>query len=103
MKFLKKCKNIPKGWKITLYIVLGLLAFAAVAVVLGLVIMWLWNAIVAPKLNAGTINYWEAVGLFVLCKILFGGFRFKNNDEKCECEGKCECEEKCDNVEIEGI
>ena len=36
---------------------------------------WLWNAILPAAANFNPISYWQAVGLFVLCKVLFGGFR----------------------------
>lgn len=42
---------------------------------LGAIVQWLWNAILPAAANFNTISYWQAVGLFVLCKILFGGFR----------------------------
>ena len=53
----------------------GLLMLVAVAVLGGLV-MLLWNAIV-PELFAGAraIDYLRALGLLLLCRILFGGFR----------------------------
>ena len=53
----------------------GLLVIAALAVLGGLV-MLLWNAIV-PELFSGAraIDYLQALGLLVLCRILFGGFR----------------------------
>ena len=41
----------------------------------GLAVMLLWNAIVSPVLHVEEINYWQAVGLLVLCRILTGGFR----------------------------
>jgi Ca2+/H+ antiporter, TMEM165/GDT1 family len=44
--------------------------------VLGLIIMLLWNAILPELLEVKEITYWQALGLFVLCKLLFGGFRF---------------------------
>jgi hypothetical protein len=46
------------------------------AAVLGGMVMWLWNCIM-PGLFAGasTIDYWHALGLLLLCRILFGGFR----------------------------
>ena len=52
-----------------------LFVVAAVAV-LGGVVMVLWNLIV-PELFFGgrTIDYWHALGLLVLSRILFGGFR----------------------------
>ncbi|MEP6466120.1 MAG: hypothetical protein ABJB05_07425 [Parafilimonas sp.] len=42
---------------------------------LSLVVMLLWNTILQPVLNVHSITYWQAVGIFVLCKILFGNFR----------------------------
>jgi len=51
------------------------MVLAAVAV-LGLAVMVLWNLVV-PALFAGghAIDYFHALGLLVLCRILFGGFR----------------------------
>ncbi|HEV2720881.1 MAG TPA: hypothetical protein VG323_12745 [Thermoanaerobaculia bacterium] len=34
-----------------------------------------WNTVLAPSTGWHTITYWQALGLFVLAKILFGGFR----------------------------
>ena len=42
----------------------------------GLVVMLLWNAILPAVLSvAGPLTYLQAIGLLILCKILFGGFR----------------------------
>lgn len=57
------------GW-----IILGLMAFAAFALIIGCGIMWLWNWLMPSLFGLSTINYWQAVGMFVLAKILFGGF-----------------------------
>jgi hypothetical protein len=53
----------------------GLMLLAGAAV-LGALVMWLWNWIM-PSLLTGamTIDYWRALGLLLLCRILFGGFR----------------------------
>ena len=49
--------------------------FAAVAVlVLGAAVMWLWNAILPALLGVAFISYWQAVGLLILCRLLFGNF-----------------------------
>ena len=56
---------------------LGKLAVVLVIVAaLGGAVMVLWNAVL-PALFDGsrTIDYWHALGLLVLCRILFGGFR----------------------------
>jgi|SRR5580693_8992071 protein-S-isoprenylcysteine O-methyltransferase Ste14 len=56
---------------------IGVAALVLVAAAaLGAVVMLLWNA-VAPVLfsTAHPIDYPHALGLLVLCRILFGGFR----------------------------
>lgn len=51
------------------------LLFIGAGLLLGAVVMWLWNAILPPVLAVGALSYWQAVGLLILCRILFGGFR----------------------------
>jgi len=46
---------------------------------LGFVVMLLWNFIFPHALHAERINYWQAVGLLVLCRILFFRFRTRRN------------------------
>jgi Ca2+/H+ antiporter, TMEM165/GDT1 family len=36
--------------------------------------MLLWNALLPAILGVGTITFWQALGILVLSKILFGGF-----------------------------
>jgi Protein of unknown function (DUF3106) len=50
------------------------LAPAFVAAV-SLVVMLLWNALVPSLFSGPVLGFWQAVGLLVLCRILFGGFR----------------------------
>jgi hypothetical protein len=38
------------------------------------IVMSLWNAILPEVLHAGVINFWQAMGILVLSKILFSGF-----------------------------
>jgi hypothetical protein len=52
--------------------VVFLLAFVAV---LSLVVMSLWNALIPSLFHGPTLQYWQAVGLLVLSRILFGGFK----------------------------
>jgi predicted Co/Zn/Cd cation transporter (cation efflux family) len=52
------------------------LLMVAGAAIMGLMVMALWNAVI-PGLFVGgrPIDYLHALGLLVLCRILFGGFR----------------------------
>jgi hypothetical protein len=39
---------------------------------ISLVVMQLWNNFLPETLHVGTITFWQAAGIFILCKILFG-------------------------------
>ncbi|WP_111308445.1 hypothetical protein [Confluentibacter sediminis] len=41
---------------------------------LSFIVMWLWNAILPEVIFVNSITYWQAMGILVLSKILFGGF-----------------------------
>jgi Ca2+/H+ antiporter, TMEM165/GDT1 family len=60
-----------KAVKIMGMVVLGLLFIP----VIGLVVMGLWNAVLPAVLGVKTIGFWQALGIFALSKILFGGFK----------------------------
>lgn len=40
----------------------------------GYITMRLWNWLMPEIFGLGAINYWQALGLLILAKILFGGF-----------------------------
>lgn len=48
------------------------IAAAAFVALTGFVVMSLWNYLIPAIFHLGTITFWQAVGIFVLCKILFG-------------------------------
>lgn len=50
-----------------------LLLAAGLFVLLGLLVMTLWNALLPELTGIKTIGFWQALGLLVLCRILFGG------------------------------
>jgi Ca2+/H+ antiporter, TMEM165/GDT1 family len=55
--------------------VVMIILFAAVALTaFGGIVMWLWNAILPSVLGVSTITFWQALGILLLSKILFGGF-----------------------------
>ncbi len=55
---------------------LFLLFFIAGLFTVTAVIMVLWNAILPSLIGFSEITYWQAMGLFILSRILFGSFRF---------------------------
>lgn len=58
-----------------LRIILIPIGIAALGFLLGFVVMSLWNWLTPELFGWHTITFWQAVGLFVLAKILFGGFK----------------------------
>ena len=61
-----------KGFRIAFMILIGL----SIVALLALAVMALWNWLI-PAIFAGgpVITYWQALGLMVLAKILFGGLK----------------------------
>ncbi|MGA8026236.1 MAG: hypothetical protein WB992_03765 [Bryobacteraceae bacterium] len=59
--------------------ILRVLKFAALAalaaIVFTFVVMSLWNWLMPAVFGLRTIGFWQALGLLVLSRILFGGFR----------------------------
>jgi hypothetical protein len=58
---------VLKGIRIALFIVIGSIAF-------GFIVKSLWNVLMPPIFGWHTITFWQALGLLLLSKILFGGF-----------------------------
>jgi len=64
---------MKKRWHKKIPIVI-LIATAATFALSGAV-MLLWNNVLAAVLHVGMLSIWQAMGILVLSKILFGGFR----------------------------
>jgi hypothetical protein len=47
----------------------------AVLALVGLVVMLLWNALVPQLFHGPALGYWQALGLLLLSRLLFGGLR----------------------------
>jgi hypothetical protein len=62
------------------------LAIVGVAVA-GLVVMALWNWLAPELFGWKPIGYWQALGILVLSKILFGGLRGHCGRGHCHGEG----------------
>lgn len=56
--------------------------------VLGSVVMWLWNTLLPDLTGVKEITFWQAVGLFILSRILFGGFRWGGSQHKQKWKAK---------------
>ncbi|HUK13659.1 MAG TPA: hypothetical protein VLW17_10210 [Thermoanaerobaculaceae bacterium] len=57
--------------RVVKFVVIGVLAVA----VFGLLITLLWNWLTPSLFGWHTIGFWQALGLFLLARLLVGGFR----------------------------
>jgi len=62
---------VPRAVRV---LVIAVLFFAVLALV-GWLVMSLWNWLMPGLFGLKAIGYWQAVGLMVLSRLLFGGFR----------------------------
>lgn len=51
--------------------IVGMTLFAALG---GQIVRLLWNALLPELFGVPAVTFWQALGLLILCRILFGGF-----------------------------
>lgn len=68
MKYMNRRFKARKVVGIMMLVIIGVLAF-------GSLVMILWNAVMPDLFHLPVIDFWHALGLFALAKILFSGFR----------------------------
>ncbi len=61
--------------RVKLWFFKGFIFIVAMVLLAGFVVMSLWNWLIPGIFGLGVISFAQALGLLVLSKILFGGFR----------------------------
>jgi hypothetical protein len=61
--------------KLILIAPLAILGFALFIVLGGVLVKALWNWLLPPLFGWPEVTFWRALGILLLCRILFGGFR----------------------------
>ena len=56
---------------------LAILAMLLFAVIGGEIVLHLWNWLLPPLFGWRQVGFWQALGLLILCRILFGGSRWR--------------------------
>jgi hypothetical protein len=51
----------------------GIILGVGVAILVGFIVMWLWNGLMPKLFNLPAISYWQGIGLAILARLLFGG------------------------------
>lgn len=68
-------RAVERGVKIAMLATVGFVVF-------GFVVMFLWNWLMPSIFGLRLIGFWQALGLVVLSKILFGSFHSHGDREK---------------------
>jgi len=62
-----------RGLRIAGMVVLGVIAAGLFALAFGWLVMILWNWLMPTIFHLGEIGYWQAFGIVILAKLIFGG------------------------------
>jgi hypothetical protein len=90
---------MAKRWKRIILIaplaILGMLLFIAIG---GEIVLHLWNWLLPPLFGWRQITFWQALGLLLLCRILFGGVGWRGSMRS---NLRRRMEERCQNMTSE--
>ena len=74
---------------------LAILAILVFVTIGGEIVQHLWNWLLPPLFGWRQITFWQALGILVLCRILFGGFGFHGSGRS---NVRRRMEERCENM-----
>lgn len=80
--FLKGKSPVQRGLAIAGMVIGGIILAVLFALLFGAVVMLLWNWLMPELFGLKVIGYWQAFGLVLLAKILFGGFGSHGGTDK---------------------
>lgn len=62
------------------FVLLGIIGATGLALLFGYVVMWLWNWLMPAVFGLGVITFWQAVGIIILARLIFGGFKHHHDN-----------------------
>ena len=69
-----RMKDLTRLTKLLVIAPLAIVGLAIFTFIGGEVVMLLWNWLAPALFGFRQVNFWQALGLLALCRILFGGF-----------------------------
>lgn len=70
--------------RIVFWVIIGLILAVLFAVVFGIAVKFLWGATLSPIFGIPQISYWQAVGIVILARLVFGGFGYRSHSKSKE-------------------
>lgn len=81
-EYKNKTHPVLRGLKFFGFIILGAIAAAGFAFVFGYFVMLLWNWLMPTIFGLITITFWQAAGIVLLARLVFGGFKHGSDHSK---------------------
>ena len=66
--------STSRGVRMLMFAPLAIVGMALFAALGGVIVRALWNALLPPLFGWPVVTFWQALGLLVLSRLLFGGF-----------------------------
>jgi len=75
--------------------ILAMVLFVAIG---GEIVLHLWNWLLPPLFGLRQITFWQALGILLLCRILFGGFGFHGSGGSGRSNFRRRMQERCEHM-----
>ncbi|MGE0076384.1 MAG: hypothetical protein AB7S48_00840 [Bacteroidales bacterium] len=76
------------GFRMIGWVIVGSITAAALALLFGYFVMLLWNWLMPEIFGLTTITFWQAFGITLLARLVFGGFNHHGHSSKRSRYGK---------------
>ncbi|OGU34623.1 MAG: hypothetical protein A2068_14665 [Ignavibacteria bacterium GWB2_35_6b] len=80
--------------KIAAWVVGGVMLAIIFALVFGYFVMLLWNWLMPEIFGLPELTYWQAAGVIILARLLFGGMGHHNHDKHKKFKRKFNCSDE---------
>jgi uncharacterized membrane protein YraQ (UPF0718 family) len=67
-----KWHKVPKIFRVISYVIFGAIAAVVMGFLFGFIIQQLWNWLMPELFHLKEITYWQAIGIFLLARLIFG-------------------------------
>lgn len=77
----KKAKRFTGNLhRIVFWVIMGVVIAVVFAFVFGIAVKFLWAATLSSIFGIKEITYWQAVGIVILARLIFGGFGYRSKN-----------------------
>ena len=86
-EYIHRTRPLMRGLRFIGFIILGAIAAAGFAFIFGYFVMLLWNWLMPSLFGLTTITFWQAAGIALLARLIFGGSGHGSSHKRCSGKG----------------